>query len=77
MYPKEDRQRRHLRSTMRLEQKVEQERVPNGISMISAMLSMPMNVNATTVTIGTVAQPSSLTNVNGSENKYNVTHCLR
>jgi len=50
---------------------------PNGISMISAMLSMPMRVNATTVTTGTVAQPSSLTKTNGRENRYMVTHCLR
>lgn len=41
------------------------------------MLSMPMKVNATTVTTGTVAQPSSFTKVNGRENKYRVTLCLR
>jgi len=51
--------------------------IPNGISMISAIVSMPMSVNATTVTTGTVAQPSSLTKTNGRENKYIVTHCLR
>jgi hypothetical protein len=36
-----------------------------------------MNVNATTVVMGTVAQPNSLTKVKGREKRYSVTHCLR
>ena len=36
-----------------------------------------MKVKATTVTIGTDAQPRSLTSVSGNANKYRVTHCFR
>lgn len=38
---------------------------------------MPMKVNETTVIMGTVAQPNSLTRVKGREKRYSVTHCLR
>ena len=54
---------------MRVEGRKGWKHIPNGISMISAMVSMPMKVNATTVTMGTVPQPSSFTKVNGRENK--------
>ena len=51
--------------------------VPKGISICSAIPSMPMNVNETIVTMGIVAQPNSFTRTKGREKRYSVTHCLR
>ena len=77
MYPGGDQQSHRLCPMVSLGIVIAWKYIPNGISMISAMLSIPIKVNATTVTTGTVAQPSSLTRTNGKENKYMVTHCLR
>jgi hypothetical protein len=50
---------------------------PNGISISSAIPSIPMKVKATIVTTGIVIHPRSLTRVKGSEKRYNVTHCFK
>ena len=50
---------------------------PNGISISSAIPSIPINVKAIAVTTGTVPHPKSLTSAIGSANRYNVTHCFR
>jgi hypothetical protein len=50
---------------------------PKGISISSAIPSIPMNVNATTVTTGIVAHPKSDMRVNGSAKRYRVTHCFK
>jgi len=67
--------------------------VPNGISISSAMPSIPIRVIATTVTTGIIfhlqgcdknpeqnnemTHPSSFTSVNGSAKRYKVTHCFK
>ena len=43
--------------------------VPKGISISSAIPSIPINVKATTVMIGIIAQPRSFTSVKGRANK--------
>jgi hypothetical protein len=56
---------------------VRAEHLPKGISISSAIPSMPINVKATTVTMGIVLQPRSLIRVNGRAKRYKVTHCFR
>jgi hypothetical protein len=50
---------------------------PKGISISSAIPSIPINVKAIAVTTGTVPHPKSLTSAIGSANRYNVTHCFK
>lgn len=59
------------------QRKNEKQDEPNGISISSAIPSIPMNVNATTVTMGTVAHPKSFTRVSGRAKRYRVTHCFK
>jgi hypothetical protein len=78
-HPTEDQLHRDLHRVHELESGMEKSDacLPKGISISSAMPSIPMNVNETIVTMGTVAQPSSLTRVKGRAKRYSVTHCLR